>query len=42
MAAVVGARSPEEITADTSYLSTSIPDALWAELEALCVIAKTL
>jgi D-threo-aldose 1-dehydrogenase len=34
-AAVIGARSPEEITADASYLSTSIPDALWAELEAL-------
>jgi D-threo-aldose 1-dehydrogenase len=34
-AAVVGARSPEEITADVSYLSTPIPDALWAELEAL-------
>jgi aryl-alcohol dehydrogenase-like predicted oxidoreductase len=34
-AAVVGARSAEEITADTSYLSTPIPDALWAELEAL-------
>jgi len=34
-AAVVGARSAEEITADTSYLSTPIPDALWAELEVL-------
>jgi D-threo-aldose 1-dehydrogenase len=34
-AAVVGARSPEEITADVSYLSTPIPDALWADLEAL-------
>ena len=34
-AAVVGARSPEEITADASYLSTHIPDALWAELEGL-------
>jgi D-threo-aldose 1-dehydrogenase len=34
-AAVVGARSAEEITADASYLSTPIPDALWAELEAL-------
>ena len=31
--AVVGARSPEEITADVSYLKTPIPDALWAELE---------
>jgi D-threo-aldose 1-dehydrogenase len=34
-AAVVGARSPEEITADVSALKTHIPDALWAELEAL-------
>jgi D-threo-aldose 1-dehydrogenase len=34
-AAVVGARSAAEITADTSYLSTTIPHALWAELEAL-------
>ena len=34
-AAVVGARSPEEITSDVSYLSTHIPDALWAELDAL-------
>jgi D-threo-aldose 1-dehydrogenase len=32
-AAVVGLRSPEEVTADISYLSTPIPDALWAELE---------
>jgi D-threo-aldose 1-dehydrogenase len=34
-AAVVGVRSPAEITADTSYLCTPIPDALWAELAAL-------
>jgi D-threo-aldose 1-dehydrogenase len=34
-AAVVGARSAKEITADISYLSTPIPHALWAELEAL-------
>ena len=34
-AAVVGARTPEEVTSDVSYLSTHIPDALWAELEAL-------
>ncbi len=34
-AAVVGARSPEEITSDVSYLSTHIPDALRADLEAL-------
>ena len=33
--AVVGARTAEEITADTSYLSTPIPHALWSELEAL-------
>ncbi len=32
---VVGARAPEEITADVSYLSTPIPDDLWTELEAL-------
>jgi aryl-alcohol dehydrogenase-like predicted oxidoreductase len=31
-AAVVGARSAEEITEDVSYLETRIPDALWAEL----------
>jgi D-threo-aldose 1-dehydrogenase len=34
-AAVVGARTPEEITSDVSYLSGPIPDALRAELEAL-------
>jgi D-threo-aldose 1-dehydrogenase len=34
-AVVVGVRSPEEITADNSYLSTPIPNALWAELEGL-------
>ena len=34
-AVVVGVRSPEEITADNSYLCTPIPDALWAELEGL-------
>jgi D-threo-aldose 1-dehydrogenase len=34
-AAVVGARTPEEITADISYLTTPIPDALRAELAAL-------
>ena len=32
-AAVVGFRSPEEVTSDVSYLSTPIPDTLWAELE---------
>jgi D-threo-aldose 1-dehydrogenase len=32
-AAVVGARSADEITADVSYLETHIPDALWAELD---------
>jgi D-threo-aldose 1-dehydrogenase len=34
-AAVVGARTAEEITADVSYLEMHIPDALWAEVEAL-------
>ena len=34
-AAVVGARTPEEITSDVSYLSGPIPDTLRAELEAL-------
>jgi D-threo-aldose 1-dehydrogenase len=32
-AVVVGARTPEEITADVSYLSVQIPDELWAELD---------
>jgi D-threo-aldose 1-dehydrogenase len=32
-AAVVGARSAEEIRADAGYVKTHIPDALWAELE---------
>jgi D-threo-aldose 1-dehydrogenase len=31
-AAVVGARTPEEIRADAGYLGLPIPDALWAEL----------
>jgi len=31
-AAVIGARTAEEITVDVSYLKTPIPDALWAEL----------
>jgi D-threo-aldose 1-dehydrogenase len=34
-AAVVGARTPEEIRADAGYVNTHIPDALWAELEGL-------
>jgi aryl-alcohol dehydrogenase-like predicted oxidoreductase len=34
-AAVVGARTPEEITSDASYLSLHIPDALWADLQSL-------
>jgi len=38
-AAVVGARTAEEITADASYLSTPIPDALF---EDLLMIAKPL
>jgi D-threo-aldose 1-dehydrogenase len=33
-AAVVGARSPEEIRADAGYLGFPIPDALWAELDS--------
>jgi D-threo-aldose 1-dehydrogenase len=31
-AAVVGARTPEEIRADAGYLELPIPDALWADL----------
>jgi aryl-alcohol dehydrogenase-like predicted oxidoreductase len=31
-AAVVGARTPEEIRADAGYLSADIPDALWSDL----------
>jgi len=34
-AAVVGARTPDEIRADAGYLSLVIPDALWADLAAL-------
>jgi D-threo-aldose 1-dehydrogenase len=34
-AAVVGARSAEEVRADAGYANTHIPDALWAELEDL-------
>jgi D-threo-aldose 1-dehydrogenase len=34
-AAVVGARTPEEIRSDASCLSAHIPDALWAELEGV-------
>jgi D-threo-aldose 1-dehydrogenase len=34
-AAVVGARTPDEIRADAGYLSLEIPDALWAELADL-------
>jgi D-threo-aldose 1-dehydrogenase len=32
-AAVVGARSAEEVRADAGYAETRIPDALWAEVE---------
>jgi aryl-alcohol dehydrogenase-like predicted oxidoreductase len=38
-AAVVGARTPEEVTSDVADLSTPIPDALFQELS---MIAKTL
>jgi D-threo-aldose 1-dehydrogenase len=34
-AAVIGARTPDEIRADASYLSRAIPEALWADLAAL-------
>jgi D-threo-aldose 1-dehydrogenase len=34
-AAVVGARTPEEIRADAGYVTTPIPDALWAELSMI-------
>ena len=34
-AAVVGARTPDEIRADAGYLSFPIPDVLWAELADL-------
>ncbi len=33
-AAVVGARTPDEISADAGYLSADIPDALWPDLAA--------
>jgi D-threo-aldose 1-dehydrogenase len=33
-AAVVGARTPEEIRADARYLGLPIPDALWGELDS--------
>ena len=32
-AAVIGARSAEEITTDVSYAGMDIPGALWAELD---------
>ena len=34
-AAVVGARTPDEIRADAGYLSLDIPDALWSDLADL-------
>ena len=34
-AAVVGARSPEEVGADAGYMSRPIPEGLWAELAGL-------
>lgn len=35
-AAVVGARTADEIRADTGYLAHTIPEALWADLAGLC------
>ena len=35
-AAVIGARTPEEIVTDVSYLSMQIPGELWAELNRVC------
>ena len=34
-AAVVGARTPEEIRADAAYVSQAVPEALWTELAGL-------
>jgi D-threo-aldose 1-dehydrogenase len=34
-AAVVGARTPQEIRADAAYLSQAVPEELWAELAGL-------
>jgi D-threo-aldose 1-dehydrogenase len=34
-AAVVGARTPDEIRADAGYLSLAIPDALWTDLAGI-------
>jgi aryl-alcohol dehydrogenase-like predicted oxidoreductase len=34
-AAVVGARTPEEIRADAAYVSHAVPEALWTELADL-------
>jgi D-threo-aldose 1-dehydrogenase len=36
-AAVVGARTPDEIRADAGYLSLDIPDALWTDLAGLAL-----
>jgi D-threo-aldose 1-dehydrogenase len=34
-AAVVGARTPQEIRGDAGYLGQAVPEALWAELAGL-------
>jgi D-threo-aldose 1-dehydrogenase len=40
-AALVGARTPGEITADAGYLSAQVPDALFRELAAAGLIPET-
>jgi D-threo-aldose 1-dehydrogenase len=40
-AAVIGARTPAEITQDAGYLTTAVPDELWAELTREGLIAAT-
>jgi aryl-alcohol dehydrogenase-like predicted oxidoreductase len=41
-AAVVGARSPGEISADVGYLAAPVPDALFDELAAEGLIAAAM
>jgi D-threo-aldose 1-dehydrogenase len=40
-AAVIGARTPAEITRDAGYLTTGVPDELWAELTREGLIGAT-